>query len=58
LAIFGGEQFTPVIGDISLGRDMTATLQEAEEAESEENGVKKVRNAKGCEILSEAQILG
>jgi DnaJ-class molecular chaperone len=54
-AIFGGERFTPIIGEISLGRDMKAALQEAEEAESEESGVKKVRDAKGREILSEAE---
>jgi hypothetical protein len=34
---------------------MKAALQEAEEAESEENGVKRVRDAKGREILSEAE---
>lgn len=34
---------------------MKAALQEAEEAEGEENGVKKVRDAKGREILSEAE---
>jgi len=54
-AIFGGERFTPIIGDISLGKDMKAALQEAEEAEGEENGAKKPRDAKGREILSEAE---
>lgn len=54
-AIFGGERFTPIIGDISLARDMKAALQEAEEAEGEEDGVKRVRDAKGREILSEEE---
>jgi curved DNA-binding protein CbpA len=53
-AIFGGERFVSIIGDISLGREMKAALQEAEEAESEE-GAKKLRDAKGREILSEAE---
>lgn len=35
-AIFGGERFAPIIGQISLARDMKAALQEADEAE--ENG--------------------
>jgi DnaJ-class molecular chaperone len=54
-AIFGGERFAPIIGDISLGRDMKAALQEAEEAEAEEGGTKRPRDAKGREILSEAE---
>jgi curved DNA-binding protein CbpA len=54
-AIFGGERFTSIIGNISLARDMKAALQEAEEAEGEEDGVKKVRDAKGREILSEEE---
>ena len=54
-AIFGGERFAPIIGDISLGKDMKAALQEAEEAVGEENGTKKPRDAKGREILSEAE---
>lgn len=54
-AIFGGERFTPIIGDISLARDMKAALQEAEEAEGEDDGVKRVRDAKGREILSEEE---
>ncbi|KAF9064958.1 X-domain of DnaJ-containing-domain-containing protein [Rhodocollybia butyracea] len=32
-AIFGGERFVGIIGQISLARDMKAALQEAEEAE-------------------------
>ena len=54
-AIFGGERFAPIIGDISLGKDMKAALQEAEEAAGEENGTKKPRDAKGREILTEAE---
>lgn len=55
-AIFGGERFTPIIGQISLARDMKAALQEAEEAEGEEEGGKRVeRDAKGRPILSEEE---
>ncbi|KAF9458099.1 X-domain of DnaJ-containing-domain-containing protein [Collybia nuda] len=54
-AIFGGERFTPIIGDISLARDMKAALQEAEDAEGDDDGVKRVRDAKGREILSEEE---
>ncbi|KAF8335414.1 X-domain of DnaJ-containing-domain-containing protein [Cantharellus anzutake] len=39
-AIFGGERFVPIIGDISLGRDMKAALQEADEAEASGQGKK------------------
>ncbi|KAI5122414.1 hypothetical protein M0805_002964 [Coniferiporia weirii] len=53
-AIFGGERFVPLIGEISLGRDMKAALQEAEEHEGgdEEDGKKRLKDAKGNEILS------
>jgi DnaJ-class molecular chaperone len=55
-AIFGGDRFTPIIGQISLARDMKAALQEAEEAEGEEAGGKKIeRDAKGRPILSEEE---
>lgn len=55
-AIFGGERFTPIIGDISLARDMKAALQEAEEEEEgQDNDVKKVLDAKGKEILTEEE---
>ncbi len=47
-AIFGGERFTPIIGDISLAREMKSALQEAEEAEEEA----RPKDAKGREILS------
>ena len=46
--IFGGERFTPIIGDISLARDMKAALQEAEDAE----GQVRPKDAKGREIIS------
>lgn len=47
-AIFGGERFTPIIGDISLAREMKTALQEAEEAEEET----RPKDAKGRDILS------
>ncbi|KAI6012205.1 DnaJ-domain-containing protein [Pisolithus marmoratus] len=50
-AIFGGERFVPIIGQISLARDMKAALQEAEEAE-EANAKEVKRDAKGKEIIS------
>ncbi|KAI0366481.1 DnaJ-domain-containing protein [Pilatotrama ljubarskyi] len=46
--IFGGERFVPIIGHISLAKDMKAALQEEEENESEN----VPRDAKGREILS------
>lgn len=54
-AIFGGERFLPIIGQISLARDMKAALQEADEAEGSEGDSKKLRDAKGREILSEEE---
>jgi DnaJ-class molecular chaperone len=56
-AIFGGERFLPIIGQISLARDMKAALQEAEDAEAEGSldGKKVIRDAKGREILSEEE---
>lgn len=50
-AIFGGDRFIPIIGEISLGKEMKTALQEAEEAEEEENKT-VLRDAKGNEILS------
>lgn len=44
--IFGGERFLPIIGHISLAKDMKAALQE------EEGGEEVSRDAKGREILS------
>ncbi|KAI0739604.1 DnaJ-domain-containing protein [Daedaleopsis nitida] len=46
--IFGGDRFVPIIGHISLARDMKAALQE----EGEEGGEEVPRDAKGREILS------
>ncbi|KAG6860464.1 hypothetical protein C0995_010818 [Termitomyces sp. Mi166 len=54
-AIFGGERFTSIIGNISLAKDMKAALQEADDAEGEEGDVKRVRDAKGREILTEEE---
>ena len=53
-AIFGGERFVPLIGEISLGRDMKAALQEADDMENNggPEGTKRPRDAKGNEILS------
>ena len=51
-AIFGGERFVPIIGEISLGKEMKAALQEADEFEEGEGGRKRVRDEKGNEILS------
>ncbi|KAH7886609.1 DnaJ-domain-containing protein [Phlebopus sp. FC_14] len=53
-AIFGGDRFVPIIGHISLARDMKTALQEAEEAEDGE-GKEVKRDAKGKEILSEEE---
>ena len=47
-SIFGGERFVPIIGHISLAKDMKAALQEEEDNESEN----VQRDAKGREILS------
>jgi DnaJ-class molecular chaperone len=50
-AIFGGERFLPLIGQLSLARDMKTALQEADEADGEQS-TPVVRDAKGREILS------
>ncbi|KZT01856.1 DnaJ-domain-containing protein [Laetiporus sulphureus 93-53] len=50
--IFGGERFVPIIGHISLAKDMKAALQEADDMEDEENGKQVQRDAKGREILT------
>ena len=53
--IFGGERFVPIIGDISLGKEMKSALQEADEAEAngeDGKGPKRVKDAKGKEIIS------
>ncbi|KAK0200399.1 X-domain of DnaJ-containing-domain-containing protein [Desarmillaria ectypa] len=49
-AIFGGDRFAPIIGQISLARDMKTALQEAEEAEGNEP-----KDSKGRPILSEEE---
>jgi curved DNA-binding protein CbpA len=53
-AIFGGERFVPIIGNISLAKDMKSALQEAEESEEveEEDGKPRLKDAKGREILT------
>src|SRR6267154_3561493 len=53
-AMFGGERFAPIIGQISLAKDMKAALQEVEETEGED-GKDVKRDAKGKEILSEEE---
>ncbi|KAG0704080.1 DnaJ-domain-containing protein [Suillus ampliporus] len=53
-AMFGGERFAPIIGQISLAKDMKAALQEVEETE-DEDGKEVKRDAKGKEILSEEE---
>ena len=49
-AIFGGERFMPIIGQISLAKDMKAALQEEEDDGGGDKPVQ--RDAKGREILS------
>lgn len=51
-AIFGGDKFVPIIGQISLARDMKSALQEAEEASDEPGEKAKVLDAKGREVIS------
>jgi DnaJ-class molecular chaperone len=52
-AIFGGERFVPIIGNISLAKDMKSALQEAEESEEvEENEKARLKDAKGRDILT------
>ncbi|KAF4622129.1 hypothetical protein D9613_009098 [Agrocybe pediades] len=55
-AIFGGERFVPIIGHISLARDMKTALQEAEDAEGDEDeppsSGQRLKDAKGRDILS------
>ena len=54
-AIFGGEHFVPIIGTISLAKDMKSALQEAEDGEEadENSGQPRLKDdAKGRDILS------
>ncbi|KAI9435170.1 DnaJ-domain-containing protein [Lactarius indigo] len=50
-AIFGGERFLPLIGHLSLARDMKSALQEADE-DAGEDAPPVARDAKGREIVS------
>ncbi|KAF7290559.1 J domain-containing protein [Mycena indigotica] len=56
-AIFGGDAFIPIIGTISLARDMKTALQEADEAEQEEQerAGTRILDAKGRPVLSEEE---
>jgi len=53
-AIFGGERFVPIIGTISLAKDMKSALQEAEDGEEadENSGQPRLKDAKGRDILT------
>lgn len=50
--IFGGERFVPIIGDISLGKDMKEALQEADDTLDEPRSSTSRRDSKGQKILS------
>ncbi|QRW09839.1 X-domain of DnaJ-containing [Ceratobasidium sp. AG-Ba] len=50
-AIFGGDRFVPIIGHISLGKDMKDALQN-EESDNEEPEAPVLRDAKGREIIT------
>ncbi|KAF8645350.1 hypothetical protein AX16_007854 [Volvariella volvacea WC 439] len=52
-AIFGGEKFVPIIGHISLAKDMKAALQEADDEEEEAGN--RITDSKGREVLSEEE---
>ncbi|KAJ3710891.1 X-domain of DnaJ-containing-domain-containing protein [Lentinula guzmanii] len=55
-AIFGGERFVGIIGQISLARDMKAALQEVEDAEETEGGeASRIQDGKGRPVLSEEE---
>jgi len=62
-AIFGGDRFVPLIGEISLGKDMKEALQQAEEADGEDGSgtleqggsSTQPRDAKGRPILTPEQ---
>jgi len=51
-AIFGGERFVPIIGHISLGKDMKDALQNEDSDGEEEPTAPIQRDAKGREVLS------
>ncbi|KAG9084577.1 hypothetical protein FRC06_003994 [Ceratobasidium sp. 370] len=50
-AIFGGERFVPIIGHISLGKDMKDALQN-EDSDDEEEAAPVQRDGKGREVIS------
>jgi hypothetical protein len=52
--MFGGDRFEPLIGKISLARDMKAAMQDDDEDETAEGGqpAEKRFDAKGKEIIS------
>lgn len=56
--LFGGEKFVPIIGNISLGRDMKTAMQEGEDGEGEggegAEGRKRVKG-KGAADLTPAE---
>lgn len=56
--LFGGEKFVPIIGNISLGRDMKTAMQEGEDGEGEggegAEGRKRVKG-KGAVDLTPAE---
>ncbi|TFK64456.1 DnaJ-domain-containing protein [Pluteus cervinus] len=55
-AIFGGEKFVPIIGHISLAKDMKAALQEAdEEGEDTGGGSNTTGRIKDGKVLSEEE---
>ncbi|KAG8873181.1 hypothetical protein FRB97_006976 [Tulasnella sp. 331] len=63
-AIFGGDRFIPLIGEISLGKDMKEALQQAEDAEEEESTAASgsgstvaTKDAKGRPVLTPEQKL-
>ena len=51
-AIFGGERFLPLIGHLSLTRDMKTAFQEADATEGADGATPVQRDAKGREIIS------
>ena len=44
--LFGGEKFVPIIGHISLGRDMKTALQEDRDETATADGPKRVKSGK------------
>ncbi|KAH8833825.1 DnaJ-domain-containing protein [Flagelloscypha sp. PMI_526] len=50
-SLFGGERFNPIIGEISLARDMKEALQATEDDDDDNSN--KILDAKGRPVLSE-----